>query len=257
VLTWGRNEHWQLGYDVSGFLNSGQSFDAQPEPHPVHIPQFGQQQAAAESTATTSDASAPAAAQAAAPAAQAGALLYSSDYGAVVVGTDRRTTVIWGFDKHFEPQLLVGTKELSDEIVQVAAGDAHVLLLTKGGAVYTWGRGGRPLRARHSSIAPGRCARARKASALAACACPLVWCACARACAIRCARGRELLRRLLPDLRSRTLTRPTRGAALAGAPIGMPQSERQQWTLAQNTSLAEYKVLSIACGPQTSAAIVA
>ena len=24
LYTWGRNEHWQLGYEVSGLLNSGQ-----------------------------------------------------------------------------------------------------------------------------------------------------------------------------------------------------------------------------------------
>jgi len=39
LYTWGRNEHWQLGYEVSGLLNSGQSFDAQPEPAPVPLPE--------------------------------------------------------------------------------------------------------------------------------------------------------------------------------------------------------------------------
>jgi alpha-tubulin suppressor-like RCC1 family protein len=39
VYTWGRNEHWQLGYEVSGLLNSGHSFDAQPEPAPVPLPE--------------------------------------------------------------------------------------------------------------------------------------------------------------------------------------------------------------------------
>jgi alpha-tubulin suppressor-like RCC1 family protein len=29
VFTWGRNENWQLGYEVSGLLNAGQSLDAQ------------------------------------------------------------------------------------------------------------------------------------------------------------------------------------------------------------------------------------
>jgi alpha-tubulin suppressor-like RCC1 family protein len=39
LYTWGRNEHWQLGYEVSGLLNSGQSFDAQPDPAPVPMPE--------------------------------------------------------------------------------------------------------------------------------------------------------------------------------------------------------------------------
>lgn len=39
LYTWGRNEHWQLGYEVSGLLNSGQSFDAQQEPAPVPLPE--------------------------------------------------------------------------------------------------------------------------------------------------------------------------------------------------------------------------
>ena len=37
VYTWGRNEHWQLGYEVVGLLNSGQSFDAQQVPMVVPI----------------------------------------------------------------------------------------------------------------------------------------------------------------------------------------------------------------------------
>lgn len=37
VYTWGRNENWQLGYEVSGLLNAGQSLDAQQEPQIVEM----------------------------------------------------------------------------------------------------------------------------------------------------------------------------------------------------------------------------
>ena len=41
VCTWGRNENWQLGYEVTGLLNAGQSLDAQQEPQVVELPDDG------------------------------------------------------------------------------------------------------------------------------------------------------------------------------------------------------------------------
>jgi alpha-tubulin suppressor-like RCC1 family protein len=179
VHTWGYNDYWQLGYEVTGFLKSGQSYDLVDEPTAVDLPlskakpQPSASASAASSQQQTQEGTDGAAAAAAA-AAGAGAataepqlsvgLLASSDKGMVAVSADGRSVVLWGFSKFFEPQLVVpaGAEPLDGKVVQATAGAEHVLLLTERGSVYTWGAGAvlgvaQPLRqqyalARHGSF---------------------------------------------------------------------------------------------------------
>ncbi|KAG8457012.1 hypothetical protein KFE25_004411 [Diacronema lutheri] len=228
VWTWGHNDKWQLGYELTGFLNSGQTFDAQLEPAIVRIAPFEAIAATATATATAAaqppaahtapqpNAPAPAAAAAAAaagvgdeppPAARArGALrvaaLAASDSGGVAVAQGGREVAVWGFRTHFEPQLLLGV---------AAALDAPVSTSNR-----------------------------------------IAWCGHNQPphCVIVTAAAGE----------SHALFLTASGTVCTwglGAPLGVAQAERLQWTVAKNALLsAEGRVLAVSAGPMSSAAII-
>jgi len=110
VFTWGRNEHWQLGYEVAGLLNSGQSFDAQADPQQVPLP------------------STPA------------RLLSCGELGTVAMLEDQ-SIYMWGMRRNFEPTAVLNTDIVQGEICQLAAGASHFAVRTKCGRVYTYGTG--------------------------------------------------------------------------------------------------------------------
>ncbi|KAL1528829.1 hypothetical protein AB1Y20_010156 [Prymnesium parvum] len=113
VFTWGRNEHWQLGYEVAGLLNSGQSFDAQQEPAPVPMP---------------------------AEAAKA-VKLAVGEMGCVSLLEDQ-SIWMWGMARYFIPtRLPVGEVQIGAKIVDVQMGASHVILLTEDGSLYSFGTG--------------------------------------------------------------------------------------------------------------------
>jgi alpha-tubulin suppressor-like RCC1 family protein len=147
VHTWGYNDYWQLGYEVTGFLKSGQSYDLVDEPTAVDLPLRKAQQPRPDREAAEGAAPPPPPADASSAAQSEPqlpvGLLASSDKGMVAVSADGRAVVLWGFSKFFEPQLIApaGAEPLDGRVVQAAAGAEHVLLLTERGSVYTWGTG--------------------------------------------------------------------------------------------------------------------
>ena len=44
IYSWGRNENWQLGYEVTGLLNAGQSLDEAEHALAVLLPGPGQRE---------------------------------------------------------------------------------------------------------------------------------------------------------------------------------------------------------------------
>jgi alpha-tubulin suppressor-like RCC1 family protein len=96
VYTWGRNEQWQLGYEVAGLLNAGQSLDAQQDPHAVELPE--------EAAPITH--------------------LACGEQGTVALAEDG---AIWvcGMSRFFEPTRL-RTDGLEGEIVDIQVGANHV-----------------------------------------------------------------------------------------------------------------------------------
>ena len=112
VYTWGRNENWQLGYEVTGLLNAGQSLDAQQEPQIVEIP--------SEATVTK---------------------LSCGELGTAALLSDG-TIYVWGMGRFFEPTKLPGVVESVDgTVVDLQVGAYHLALLTDAGGVYTFGTG--------------------------------------------------------------------------------------------------------------------
>mmetsp|Transcript_11579 Transcript_11579/g.37076 ORF Transcript_11579/g.37076 Transcript_11579/m.37076 type:complete len:406 (+) Transcript_11579:3-1220(+) len=121
LYTWGRNEHWQLGYEVSGLLNSGQSFDAQQEPAPVPLP---------EGAGRVVD-------------------VACGELGTAVLLEDD-SVWMWGMRRYFEPTLLPGSggRDAADsgvrvegKVAQLEVGASHVAIRTDGGRAYTFGYG--------------------------------------------------------------------------------------------------------------------
>ena len=116
LYTWGRNEHWQLGYEVVGLLNSGQSFDAEAMPTLVPMPE-------AESARVVQFA--------------------CGEQGSVAVLEDQ-SVWLWGMRRYFEPTRLPnapGQVSPDDPVVDLQCGSTHVVLLTQSGRVFTYGQG--------------------------------------------------------------------------------------------------------------------
>lgn len=117
AYTWGRNEQWQLGYEVVGLLNSGQSFDAQEEPQAVEI---GPQESGNPAPKATRFA--------------------CGEIGTAALLEDGRVFV-WGMSRFFEPTLVPGADQLGSEIVDLQLGAYHLALRTASGHLYTYGIG--------------------------------------------------------------------------------------------------------------------
>ena len=117
AYTWGRNEQWQLGYEVVGLLNSGQSFDAQEEPQAVEI---GPQESGNPAPKATRFA--------------------CGEIGTAALLEDGRVFV-WGMARFFEPTLVPGADQLGSEIVDLQLGAYHLALRTASGHLYTYGIG--------------------------------------------------------------------------------------------------------------------
>ena len=117
AYTWGRNEQWQLGYEVVGLLNSGQSFDAQEEPQAVEI---GPQESGNPAPKATRFA--------------------CGEIGTAALLEDGRVFV-WGMARFFEPTLVPGADQLGSEIVDLQLGASHLALRTASGHLYTYGIG--------------------------------------------------------------------------------------------------------------------
>ena len=117
AYTWGRNEQWQLGYEVVGLLNSGQSFDAQEEPQAVEI---GPQESGTPAPKATRFA--------------------CGEIGTAALLEDGRVFV-WGMARFFEPTLVPGADQLGSEIVDLQLGAYHLALRTASGHLYTYGIG--------------------------------------------------------------------------------------------------------------------
>ena len=117
AYTWGRNEQWQLGYEVVGLLNSGQSFDAQEEPQAVEI---GPQESGNPAPKATRFA--------------------CGEIGTAALLEDGRVFV-WGMARFFEPTLVPGADQLGSEIVDLQLGAYHLALRTASGHLYTYGVG--------------------------------------------------------------------------------------------------------------------
>ena len=117
AYTWGRNEQWQLGYEVVGLLNSGQSFDAQEEPQAIEI---GPQESGNPAPKATRFA--------------------CGEIGTAALLEDGRVFV-WGMARFFEPTLVPGADQLGSEIVDLQLGAYHLALRTASGHLYTYGIG--------------------------------------------------------------------------------------------------------------------
>jgi alpha-tubulin suppressor-like RCC1 family protein len=121
AYTWGRNEHWQLGYEVVGLLNSGQSFDAQQEPQAVEIAiEIGSQEEGKPTPKATRVA--------------------CGESGTAALLEDGRVFV-WGMQRFFQPTLVPGADQLGSEIVDLQVGASHLALRTASGHLYTYGVG--------------------------------------------------------------------------------------------------------------------
>lgn len=111
MYTWGRNENWQLGYEVVGLLNAGQSLDAQQEPQAVELP--------TESPV---------------------AMLSSGELGTAALLADR-TIYVMGMGRFFEPTKLAGAAGIDGTIVDMQLGAYHIGILTDEGRMFTFGTG--------------------------------------------------------------------------------------------------------------------
>jgi len=122
TYTWGRNEHWQLGYEVSGLLNSGQSFDAQQEPQavPIGIEDID------EGFSTTNLPRA--------------SMFACGEQGSAAVLEDG-SIYAWGMQRFFVPTIVPGSKEIGHEIASMQLGATHLALLTHSGKVFSFGSG--------------------------------------------------------------------------------------------------------------------
>ena len=111
VYTWGRNEHWQLGYEVVGLLNAGQSLEGQQEPQPVELPD--------ESPV---------------------ALFGCGELGTAAV-LENGEVYVWGMARFFSPTRVGGLEGIEGRIVDVQVGAYHCGFLTDAGRLYTFGTG--------------------------------------------------------------------------------------------------------------------
>lgn len=111
VYAWGRNENWQLGYEVSGMLNAGQSLDAQQEPQMVVLP--------TESPTR---------------------ILSCGELGTAALSADG-SVYVWGMGRFFEPTILPSTENIDGVVTEMSVGAYHLGMLTDSGKVYTYGTG--------------------------------------------------------------------------------------------------------------------
>jgi len=115
VYTWGRNEHWQLGYEVVGLLNSGESFNAQQEPAVVEMPE---------------------------EAGVAKAVHMAVGEQGCAVLLDDSSIWLWGMGRYFVPtRLPLDGATIDGPIADVQMGGSHLVVRTDGGALYTYGKG--------------------------------------------------------------------------------------------------------------------
>ena len=95
TYTWGRNEHWQLGYEVVGLLNSGSNFDAQQEPQVVVIGAGGEGTAAPRATRFA-----------------------CGEMGTAALLEDG-SVYVWGMQRFFDPTLVPGSREIGLSVVDM------------------------------------------------------------------------------------------------------------------------------------------
>jgi len=131
AYTWGRNEHWQLGYEVVGLLNSGQSFDAQQEPMAVPIEKLGLSDEEGADAERMGDAMS---------GQQPVVRFACGEQGSAAILADG-SVYVWGMQRYFEPTLVPGSKEIGPSVVDMQLGATHLALRTASGAVYTFGTG--------------------------------------------------------------------------------------------------------------------
>uniref|UniRef100_A0A7S3BM21 RCC1-like domain-containing protein n=1 Tax=Haptolina ericina TaxID=156174 RepID=A0A7S3BM21_9EUKA len=112
VHTWGRNEHWQLGYEVVGLLNSGQSFDAQQEPAAVPLAEEAAGKRAVK--------------------------LAAGETGCAVL-MDDDSIYLWGMQRYFVPTRL--PHAITGGIADLRMGGSHVAIRTEDGRLFTYGKG--------------------------------------------------------------------------------------------------------------------
>lgn len=112
AYTWGRNEHWQLGYEVAGLLNAGQSLDAQQEPQRVELPE------------------------------EHGAVVRVAcgELGTAAILSDG-AIYVWGMARFFEPTKVLHTSDVDAEIADLSLGAYHLAIRTVSGKLYTFGAG--------------------------------------------------------------------------------------------------------------------
>mmetsp|Transcript_29534 Transcript_29534/g.48956 ORF Transcript_29534/g.48956 Transcript_29534/m.48956 type:complete len:411 (+) Transcript_29534:46-1278(+) len=111
IFTWGRNEHWQLGFEVVGLLNSGQSFDSQAEPTQVPFPD------------------------------ECRCIKVSCGELGTAALMEDKSLWMWGMRRFFEPTALPGMEIVQGQVTQLECGASHLALLTDFGKVYTYGKG--------------------------------------------------------------------------------------------------------------------
>ena len=126
TYTWGRNEHWQLGYEVVGLLNSGQSFDAQQSPLAVPIADKG--------AAGTEDAE---------PTTAYTARRFACGEQGSAAQLSDGSVYIWGMQRFFEPTRVPGYDAAlgGAELQDMQLGATHLALHTAEGKVFTFGSG--------------------------------------------------------------------------------------------------------------------
>jgi len=114
IYTWGRNEHWQLGYECGGLLNA--AHDARQDPGPVPLPD---EVGGAKVT-----------------------ILATGETGCVALLEDD-SLWYWGMARHFMPTRLPMTSgvEIGSKIVDLQMGASHVTLLSESGRLFTYGKG--------------------------------------------------------------------------------------------------------------------
>ena len=111
VWTWGRNEHWQLGYEVAGILNAGQSLEGQQEPYVVELPD--------ESPVVK---------------------LSCGELGTAAL-LENGEVYIWGMGRFFIPTRVNGIEGIDGAIADISVGAYHLGILTETGRFYTYGTG--------------------------------------------------------------------------------------------------------------------
>jgi len=122
TYTWGRNEHWQLGYEVVGLLNSGQSFDAQPEPQAVPIGVEDDGNSAGSDSLPKAT------------------MFACGEQGSAAVLEDG-SVYAWGMQRFFEPTLVPNSSEIGRDVASMQLGATHLMLLTHSGRVFSFGSG--------------------------------------------------------------------------------------------------------------------